>query len=780
MTLQRQAVPTFWFILLPITLAVILLFSFLTYYVRSNADEITTNEVNRSLLEVAKDVELTLRTMMINDPRKVLGFYRLIDGLRGNQGVLTRLNEDREYILNNLKPALDRAMNSKEMAVAGTEEISLLRKRFHKQLFEVQKLPSELDIKTTIFPAPVVRIEKLQDVIELFPDRYPLPGEIEKLVIATGVRYQGKVRMKGKPYFQVTAPILAGAVCTSCHTMAVEGQPLAAISIIADMKKPVSAITTLTRRVIIFGTIIIGIILLIVFLVSKKISVSLAGLSKQALLFGEGNYDSTIQAGGTKEIVSLAESFEGARLKIHDFIYDILQSMPGLLLIVDKDGKASPNYSKATQNLFGDIHNKDVDKIIFQPAGHNFREILSALFSTKLTIPFEDLMVVAPKEIDIFNEIIKLNYYPIYDKEKILLKILVIGENITALRKSEKARAQEQKENEKILEIVKNPVGFSEFYSETESMLQKGVLMLRNKKGSLTQDQLTEIQRILHTIKGAASVFQLHDMVSNAHQSEDKLIEIIQQKKNINSDLLHPMLTSLIYELNDAQSIYETYIGFDEQNKDMVVSANEIKAVVNQYPELNQLALSWSKKRQLDFIKRKAKGIVNASSRYLNKTIKLKVNGHEGRISRQTSEIISLTLTHILRNAVAHGIEEPMIRKELGKADVGLIRIFVNNNGDMLTIAIQDDGKGINSSQLLESAIKKGVVKDASEVKPEEILNLIFAPGFSTSETVTDISGRGVGLDAVKHQIEQHQGAINVRSKEGVGTEFSIQIHRDT
>lgn len=779
MASQKYGVPTFWFILLPITIAVILLFSFLTYYVRSNSDEITTNEVNRSLLEVAKDVELTLRTMMINDPRRVLGFYRLIDGLRGNPNVLERLNEDTDYMLRNIKPALKRAMNSKEMAVAGTEEIARLQKRFHQQLFQVQKLPKDLDIKTTIFPAPVVRIEKLQDVVKLFPDRYPIPEAIEKLVIATGVRFQGKVAMKGKPYFQVTAPILAGAVCISCHTMAVEGQPLAAISIIADMKKPQSAIMLLTRRVIIFGAGIIFIILLIVFLISKMMSGSLADLSQQALTFGEGNYDSSIHSKGTKEIASLANSFEGARLKIHDFIYDVLQSMPGLLLIVDQNGKASPNYSKSTRDLFGEIQDKDVDNIMFQPAGQNFKEILDTLFSKNLKIPFDDLIVVAPKEIEIFNQIIKLNYYPIYDKDKNLLKVLLIGENITALRKSEKARALEQKENEKILEIVKNPMGFSEFYKESESMLQNGVLILRQTKGQLSQNQLTDIQRLLHTLKGSASIFQLHDMVANAHQAEDKLIDLIQQNKKIDADILHPMLTSLIHELNQAQAIYEKFIGYEEQTNDMIVSPDEIKAVLKQYPALEQLTVSWSKKRQLDFIKRKAKGIVNASSRYLQKTIKLKVNGHEGRVSRQSSEIISLTLTHILRNAVSHGIEEPMIRKESGKAEVGLIRIFVDNKDKMIDIKIQDDGKGINPEKLLESAIGKGVIKDATAVKPNEVLNLIFAPGFSTSESVTDISGRGVGLDAVKHQIEQHQGSIKVRSKEGFGTEFSILIHRD-
>ena len=214
-----------------------------------------------------------------------------------------------------------------------------LDQRYRDRMTNIHLLPNRLDINTTIYPAPVVREEKLKKVARLNPDRYPLPAEIETYVMATGKRFEGRVEKDGMPYFQVTAPILAGAVCISCHTFAVEGQPLAAITILADMRKPEAAVGTLARRVIIFGASIISIILLIVTLVSRRIASSLAGLSHQTLRFGEGDYEIMIQCRkGTTEIKSLALSFEGARIKIHDFIHDILCSMPGLLFIVSPDG----------------------------------------------------------------------------------------------------------------------------------------------------------------------------------------------------------------------------------------------------------------------------------------------------------------------------------------------------------------------------------------------------------------------------------------------------------
>jgi len=456
MSNKGQGIATFWFILLPTTIAVILLFSILTIFVRSNANQITLQEVNRSLLEVSKEVELTIRTMMINDPREVRGFYRLVDGLRGDEFVLNRLNRSRDHRISQLEDALGEVAKRSKLAVADAGTIENLVQKYQNQLLDIKQIPTKMNISAAIIPAPVVRIEKLGDVLEKFPERYPLPDDIEKVVIALGKQFQGNIEYEGKPYFQVTSPVLADPVCTSCHTLAVVGQPMAAITVKADMTRPQLAITRLTQRVITFGAVIIGIILLIVFWVSRKIAGSLAGLSTQAIKFGEGDYNSRITSKGTKEVVSLANSFEDARLKIHDFIHDILKSMPGLLFIVDKDGKASSNFSDATKELYGDIEDKNVDEVIFNPSGKDFSSVIETVFDGNVSISFSDLMALAPEELEVQDRIIKLNYNPIYrESNDELQKILIIGENITALRKSEEARAEDQKQNEMILEIVK-------------------------------------------------------------------------------------------------------------------------------------------------------------------------------------------------------------------------------------------------------------------------------------------------------------------------------------
>ena len=779
MSEQGRGIATFWFILLPTAVAVIVLFSFLTYFVRITANRITLQEVNRSLIEVAKDVELTIRTMMINDPRQVRGFYQLVDGLRGDEFVLKRLKRSRDYRIEQLPIALAKIEERADFQVADKGLVGRLSGKYHQQLQEMKQITTKMDISATIIPAPVVRIEKLQDVLKRFPERYPLPDEIETVVIAQGKQYRGNLEINNTPYFQVTSPVLADPVCTSCHLMAVVGQPMAAITVRADMNRPQAAITQLTQRVIVFGAVIIGIILLIVFLVSRKIASSLAGLSQQAIQFGEGDYNSGISSSGTKEIVSLANSFEHARLKIHDFIYDILKSMPGLLFIVDQEGKASSNFSEATQEMFGDIENKNVNEVIFQPTGKDFANVIETVFDDSVSISFDDLMALAPSEIEMKEQVIKLNYHPIYREAKEeLQKILIIGENITALRKSEAARAEDQKQNEMILEVVKNPEGFMEFYHESEGLIEKGSLQVGQGVDDLSQEACVETKRVLHTIKGAASIFQLHDLVETAHRFEDQLIETADSDNPVSRGLVEPMFEELARKLADTYTIYLRFFEKDAGGGLLSVTTEEAEKLVQDHPDLKKSIDSWQHKLQLQFIRRKANGIVEATARNLGKDVDLQVSGDEGRITTAATEIISLALTHLLRNAISHGIEDAYIREELGKQPEGNIKIQVQNEGENIKISIQDDGQGIDPEAIVASAISKGVLDEGAELPPQEAVELIFASGFSTAEQVSSVSGRGIGLDAVKHTITQSQGEVSVQSKVGEGTGFSIRLKR--
>jgi two-component system chemotaxis sensor kinase CheA len=160
------------------------------------------------------------------------------------------------------------------------------------------------------------------------------------------------------------------------------------------------------------------------------------------------------------------------------------------------------------------------------------------------------------------------------------------------------------------------------------------------------------------------------------------------------------------------------------------------------------------------------------------KEVRLVMEGQETELDRSVIEIISDPLIHMLRNSVDHGIEPPDERESLGKPRQGTIRLSARHEENYILIEIEDDGKGMDPAHLREVAVRKGVLThDAAErLSDREALSLIFAPGFSTAQEVTEISGRGVGMDIVRSNIQRVGGIVDVDSTPGKGTRFSIRL----
>jgi two-component system chemotaxis sensor kinase CheA len=160
------------------------------------------------------------------------------------------------------------------------------------------------------------------------------------------------------------------------------------------------------------------------------------------------------------------------------------------------------------------------------------------------------------------------------------------------------------------------------------------------------------------------------------------------------------------------------------------------------------------------------------------KEVRLVMEGQETELDRSVIEIISDPLIHMLRNSVDHGIEPPEVREAAGKPRQGTIRLSARHEENYILIEIEDDGKGMDPAQLREVAVRKGVLtRDAAErLSDREALSLIFAPGFSTAKEVTEVSGRGVGMDIVRNNIQRVGGIVDVESTPGKGTRFSIRL----
>jgi two-component system chemotaxis sensor kinase CheA len=168
--------------------------------------------------------------------------------------------------------------------------------------------------------------------------------------------------------------------------------------------------------------------------------------------------------------------------------------------------------------------------------------------------------------------------------------------------------------------------------------------------------------------------------------------------------------------------------------------------------------------------------LVRDLSKSSNKRIELDLKGEDTELDRKVVEDINDPLMHMVRNSVDHGIEAHDERKRTGKPAAGKLSLSAFHQGGNIIIAIQDDGRGLNADKILAKAIEKGIVPKGANLSQSDIHQLIFKPGFSTADKVTEISGRGVGMDVVRRNIEALRGRIEIQTEVGVGTTFSIKL----
>ena len=168
--------------------------------------------------------------------------------------------------------------------------------------------------------------------------------------------------------------------------------------------------------------------------------------------------------------------------------------------------------------------------------------------------------------------------------------------------------------------------------------------------------------------------------------------------------------------------------------------------------------------------------LVRDLSHSLGKKVNLKLSGEQTELDKTVMEKIGDPLVHLVRNSIDHGIEDPQTRRAAGKPETGLIHLNAYHKGGSIVIEIRDDGAGLRRSKIIEKARINRLIGETETLSDEMIHDLIFQPGFSTADTVSDISGRGVGMDVVRRNIKDLGGSIEVKSEEGKGSLFTIRL----
>ena len=168
--------------------------------------------------------------------------------------------------------------------------------------------------------------------------------------------------------------------------------------------------------------------------------------------------------------------------------------------------------------------------------------------------------------------------------------------------------------------------------------------------------------------------------------------------------------------------------------------------------------------------------LVRDVARKVGKNVVFVTEGEDTEIDRNLVDVINDPLVHMVRNAVDHGIETPEVRLRCGKPEQGTVKLSAYHAAGNVVVEITDDGKGLDKAAILRKAIERGMISENAVLSDREIYNLILEPGFSTAEVVTDVSGRGVGMDVVKKNIESLRGQVEISSDPGKGSVFRMKL----
>ena len=287
-----------------------------------------------------------------------------------------------------------------------------------------------------------------------------------------------------------------------------------------------------------------------------------------------------------------------------------------------------------------------------------------------------------------------------------------------------------------VSEIVINKAAYNQIGSELIEFFESYLIRLNEYKDNLKH------------------FFEKTVQLSHIDEENELLNEIKDNYQNLDN-LFNPTLSQLKLILNRFKSTNQSLDRISNllQEGVMKVRMVPLKQIFNRFPRL-----------------------VRDLSRRLNKKIDIIIKGEDTEVDKAMIDYLSDPLIHIIRNSIDHGFENEVERKSKNKNPVGKLELSANSEGNIINIFISDDGRGLDLDKIRKKAIKNQLITPDTILKDQEAYNLIFEPGFSTAEEITSVSGRGVGLDVVKKNIEKLNGSIRVDSIEGKGTKFNIKI----
>ena len=575
---------------------------------------------------------------------------------------------------------------------------------------------------------------------------------------------------------------------------------------------------------ILVSGIILGLVILVIL---EKLVLSRVGkLSKKTVEIGaSGDFSGRVAEEGKDEIYSLAASINKMLSALDDThktiearereMRLIMDTIPAGLLSLDENYCVNPEYSKSAKRLLSagnaEIKGRPFTGLLGlsgarENEGLKLREYLDivrqelAPASTLAELnPFDEFKRGSENGDD---QWLRISYFLIHRGGGKTHHLLTVLEDITDEKTLEFEVAKSHKENLQLKAIAEDPDLFREFLIETRQILKNiGALSEKLSPAGRDLSSVHEIFRGVHTIKGVAGSFGLFQVAEVAGEFEDRL-ETLRNAATLSEQDIGEMKASMVRLNGSFSEVAEgakRILGDDLDSGSGIflrISLDELKKYMN---DIRAMAIDETlKDRMIGRIKEeilsRLKNLISVPARRglarslkivpglierLGKKIRFDFEGQETAIDCEIAHELNTPLIHLLRNACDHGIELPEERVEKGKPEEGVVSLSVGHNNGTLQISLSDDGTGLNEEKIRSVALKKGIISpdELRLLTGERVFGLIFRPGFSTMEKVSEVSGRGVGMDAVLQSVRgKLKGEIEVDSRPGAGTRFTIRI----
>lgn len=561
----------------------------------------------------------------------------------------------------------------------------------------------------------------------------------------------------------------------------------------------------------------------ILWVLESSVLSRLARLSRKAAHIGaSGDFTGRVEAEGRDEIATLAGSLNemlGALAASHDQVEAshaemalLMATVPTGLLSLDEEFRVNPEHSRSAPRILGtgDLRGRPFPEVLGltgerEPKGRELVEFLDVLRQELVDEEIVAGLNPCPElALGTGDEVrwVRLRYFLIRRGEGRAPHILVTVEDISEEKRLAEEVARSEQENLQLKAIAENPDLFRDFLVETGQILRHVEGLAARLEGSEDErDAVHEIFRGVHTIKGVAGSFRLGRLSELSGELETSL-EPLRRGGAIPADgvaRVRERIAGLVQAFEEVVREARGVLGeeFDaEGGMSLRIPLAELRRHMEEIRRMHideELKAAMVAKIKEEILRRlrsleavparrglgRSLKIVPGLIERLGKDVEFAFGGQDTPVDCEVASELNTPLVHLIRNALDHGIEPAEERVESGKPPTGRLELSVATRGDVVELVLEDDGRGLDPERLKAAALRKGVLapEEAERLSTDEAYALIFRPGFSTADQVTDVSGRGVGMDAVLDAVRAKLGGeIRVESTPGRGTRFVIAV----